>query len=109
MLGDKIKKLREQDGISRQKLGDIVGVHRNSILNWENNKSEPDYSQLKTIAEFFSVSMDYLLEYDDNDIDEMEKLKVALKEAGMMKGDDLTREELQKALEIVELLKKDNK
>ena len=53
--------------------------------------------------------MDYLLEYDDNDKDEMEKLKIALKEAGLMKGDDLTREELQKALEIVELLKKDNK
>ena len=44
MLGDKIKKLRQQDGISRQKLADIIGVHRNSILNWENNKSEPDYS-----------------------------------------------------------------
>ena len=71
MLGDKIKKLRQQDGISRQKLADIIGVHRNSILNWENNKSEPDYSQLKALAEFFSVSMDYLLEYDDNDKDEM--------------------------------------
>ena len=109
MLGDKIKKLREQDGISQKELSKILNVHRNSIYNWENNRSEPDYSQLKALAEFFSVSMDYLLEYDDNDKDEMEKLKIALKEAGLMKGDDLTREELQKALEIVELLKKDNK
>ena len=59
-----LKKLREEKAISQQKLADIIKVSRSTIAMWETGASEPDNSMLKKIADYFNVSVDYLLGRD---------------------------------------------
>lgn len=57
----KLKQLREQQNISQQKLSEKIGVSRSTIAMWETEKSQPDNEYLKSLAEYFNVSVDYLL------------------------------------------------
>lgn len=105
LFGDKIRELREKKGISQKNLGEMFDVTSNAVYSWENNKAQPSIEIIKQLADYFDVSTDYLLGFNQDDLDNIERLKIALKEAGIMAGDDLTIEEFEKALQIVEMLK----
>lgn len=105
LFGDRLKELRKNKSISQEELGNICGVAKNTVSYWEKNINQPSIEIITKLADYFDVTTDYLLGFNQNDIDNIKKLKIALKEAGMMVGDDLTKEELQKALDIVEMLK----
>ena len=47
--------------MSQRELGKIFGVSTQTILNWENQIYEPNIEQLIQIANFFDVSIDYLV------------------------------------------------
>lgn len=53
--------LRKEKGISQADLGEILGVTRWSVLNYEAGKNRPDYDGLIALADFFDVSLDYLV------------------------------------------------
>lgn len=57
----KIKELRNEHNITMKKLGEIVGVSESAISQYENGKRQPDIETLKVFADFFNVSIDYLL------------------------------------------------
>ena len=63
--GDRVKKLREQDGMSQDELSAAAGVSRLSIGNYERGVRKPDVDTLIKIAETFHVSTDYLLGISD--------------------------------------------
>ena len=105
MFGNRLKELRKQKKISQESLGEMLGVTSNAVYSWEVGKAQPSIEVIKTLADFFQVSIDYLLGYEQTELDEIDKLKTALKEAGLMFGEDLTKEELEKALKIVEMIK----
>ena len=65
MLGDIIKDLRIQKGLSQPKLAELVGVSNGMISIWENNLSEPRASLLRRLAIVFDVTSDYLLGLED--------------------------------------------
>ena len=71
MLGDKIYSLRKERKISQDELSEILSTSRQAISKWERNEAKPDIDKLITIAKFFNVSIDYLLNYEINytDID----------------------------------------
>ena len=58
--------LREKKGISQLKLALDLGLNQNSISRYENELREADYKTLIAIADYFNVSVDYLLERTDN-------------------------------------------
>lgn len=64
MFSQILKKLREQNGVSQQKLADTFGVTQQAVAKWESGKAEPDTETLKKLAKFFSVSLDELLGLD---------------------------------------------
>ena len=66
MLGDKIKALRNSKKMYQQDLADALSVSKSTIAMWETNKRVPDATMLVKIAEYFDVSVDYLLERTDN-------------------------------------------
>ena len=107
LFGDRLKELRKNKNISQEELGTFCGVAKNTISNWENNINRPDIDLVTKLADYFNVSTDYLLGFNQDDLDNIERLKIALKEAGIMAGDDLTIEEFQKALQIVEMLREE--
>jgi len=59
-IGKKITQLREEMGISQRELARKLGVHYQSIGRWEHDETIPDANDLRKIAEFFKVTMDYL-------------------------------------------------
>lgn len=69
-IGSKIKKYREQDNLSQEELADKVYVSRQTVSNWENNKSYPDINSLKLLSNIFDISLD---EFIEEDIAEMKK------------------------------------
>ncbi len=69
-IGNKIKKYRERKNLSQEELADEVYVSRQTISNWENNKSYPDIDSLKLLTSIFDVSLD---EFIKGDIEEMKK------------------------------------
>ncbi len=105
MFGDKLKELRKQYGISQSELGQMLGVSNTAIYSWEINRTQPPIDSIKKIADFFQVSTDYLLGIEIDGLEEIEQIKRLLKQSGLMVGDDLTMEELEKALKIVNMLK----
>ena len=66
---ENLRELRENSGISQKKLAEIVGVSQQAINKYENHNTEPDIETLKRMASFFSTSVDYLIGYDNPNID----------------------------------------
>ena len=62
----RLKELRKQRGISQLKLAMDLGMNQNSISRYENGMREADYATLIQLADYFQVSIDYLLERTDN-------------------------------------------
>ena len=62
----KLKHLREMRGISQLKLDMDLSMNQNSISRFENGVREADYAILIKFADYFEVSLDYLLERTDN-------------------------------------------
>lgn len=61
MLSQRIHELRTARGINQVKLGEILGVTKQSVSNWENDNIQPSIEILMKLAEYFGVSTDYLL------------------------------------------------
>lgn len=60
-IGDTLKKLRENSGISQKKLGELLGISERTIKSYETSQNTPPVQNLVKIANFFGVSTDYLL------------------------------------------------
>lgn len=69
-LGQQLKAHRKELGISQDELAEKIFVSRQSISNWENNKTYPDIHTLLLLAETFGVSLDELIK---GDVEEMKE------------------------------------
>ena len=63
-IGKRIKEFREKINISQEELADKVYTSRQTISNWENDKTYPDINSLKLLSNIFNVSLDNLVEGD---------------------------------------------
>lgn len=78
-LGQQLKAHRKEVGISQDELAEKIFVSRQSISNWENNKTYPDIHTLLLLAETFGVSLDELIK---GDVEEMKEEINAQERAG---------------------------
>ena len=62
----RLKELRVSCKISQVKLAMDLNLTQNSISRYENGEREADYETLVAIADYFNVSVDYLLGRTDN-------------------------------------------
>ena len=63
-LGKQIKMHRQEAELSQEELANRVYVSRQTILNWENDKSNPDVNSLVLLSEIFQISLDKLIKGD---------------------------------------------
>lgn len=61
----RIKELRKQKGISQLKMAMDLHTSQNTISRYERGEREPGVDELVKIADYFGVSVDYLLERTD--------------------------------------------
>ena len=69
-LGNKIKYYRNEKELSQEELAERVYVSRQTISNWENNKSYPDINSIVLLSEVFEISIDNLIK---GDVEQMKK------------------------------------
>ena len=65
MIADKIKDLREKQGLTQRSLSKQLGITRSSVNAWELGISVPSTQYLVELAYLFSVSTDYLLDLNN--------------------------------------------
>ncbi|QCK73093.1 XRE family transcriptional regulator [Streptococcus pyogenes] len=63
-IGQQIIRYRKQQALSQEKLAEKVYVSRQSISNWENDKTYPDIHSLLLLSQIFQVSLDQLIKGD---------------------------------------------
>ena len=104
MLQIRLKKLRETKGISQRQLADILNVSRGSVGNWESGTREPNLNTIRIIADFFGITIDYLLGVDDKPYNKLLDL-------GSIESDilnelaDLTDHKKEEVLNFIKFLK----
>lgn len=69
-IGDQIKHLRKSQGMTQERLADLLGVSGQSVSKWENHLTAPDISLLPAIANVFHVSIDELFGYNLRETDQ---------------------------------------
>lgn len=70
-IGSRMKKYREEQNISQEELALKIFVSRQTISNWETDKSYPDIKSLIMLSNIFNVSLDNFIK---KDIEEMRKI-----------------------------------
>lgn len=61
---ERLKQLRNKAGLTQTEMCSMFGVAQNTYSQWETDKREPDFKTLSRIADYFHVSVDYLLGRD---------------------------------------------
>lgn len=87
-VGERIRKLRKQNGYSQEKLATYLCMSRQAVAKWEQNICEPNLDCLTAIAKVFKVDLDYLItgEVDDDGISNQiyEKKTVIIKNNSLL-------------------------
>ena len=65
-FAERIRELRTAGNYTQEDLGEILGVKKYSIYTYEKGRSEPNIDGLIALADFFDVSIDYLVGRTDN-------------------------------------------
>ncbi len=64
-IGDNLKQLRLQNGLTQEQLAEVFGVSAQAISRWENNTSYPDITLLPGLAIYFNTSVDAIVGMDE--------------------------------------------
>jgi len=69
-IGNKIKTLRKQRGITQEQLADAIGISFQAVSKWENGIALPDIMLAPALASYFGISMDDLFDYNLRETEE---------------------------------------
>lgn len=101
---ERLKELRIKNGISQQKLADEFHISQQSIWKYENDLSEPDIAMLIQFANFFNVSVDYLI--GNTDIPEKAE---AIQQTDRSCKEDINSEFAEKMMEFLSYIAEHDK
>lgn len=73
-IGEKIKNARINAGLTQEQAAEALGVSRQTISNWETEKTYPDVASVVKMSDLYAVSLDYLLK-EGNPMDYLNYLK----------------------------------
>ncbi len=72
-IGKKLKDARMRSGCTQESVADKVNVSRQTISNWENEKSYPDIISVIELSNLYSISLDELLKGDEKMMEHLEE------------------------------------
>ena len=65
-IGCKLKRARNEKGLTQEQAAELLAVSRQTISNWENNKSYPDIISVIRMSDIYAVSLDHLLKEEQD-------------------------------------------
>ena len=105
-IGERIKNLRKNNGMSQRKLADLMELNHSAICKMENGKSYPSRKNDEKLAHIFAVDLSTVYEPDDRDV---EKVTVGQRIDKILEGLELTEEQTEKLskaiLDFIEAIK----
>jgi len=72
-IGKKLKDARISSGLTQEYVAEKINVSRQTISNWENEKSYPDIICVIKLSDLYSISLDSLLKGDEEMIEHLEE------------------------------------
>uniref|UniRef100_UPI0035214EF8 helix-turn-helix domain-containing protein n=1 Tax=Blautia faecicola TaxID=2509240 RepID=UPI0035214EF8 len=72
-IGKKLKDARMRSGFTQESVAEKVNVSRQTISNWENEKSYPDITSVIELSNLYSISLDELLKGDEKMMEHLEE------------------------------------
>ena len=72
-IGKKLKNARVQSGMTQENVAEKINVSRQTISNWETEKSYPDIMSVIELSNLYSISLDDLLKGDEKMIEHLEE------------------------------------
>lgn len=66
MFKDRLIQLRKNKKLTQEQMAEKIGIHRGTYANYERGHRQPDYDTLLKIADFFEVTVDYLLRGEEH-------------------------------------------
>lgn len=72
-IGKKLKNARLKSGLTQEKVAEGILVSRQTISNWENEKSYPDIISVIKLSDLYNISLDELLKGDAEMIEHLEE------------------------------------
>ena len=107
MFAENLKYLRKLKGITQTQFAAEFNISAGTIAMWETGKRMPDSETLKKIAQYFNVSIDYLLDNEkspSNDVEELPEELVIL----ICNAKNLTPEQRKQLLDMAKILFKED-
>lgn len=112
VLGDRIKHLREQASLSQKRLAESLGISNVQLSRYETGDRKPDPDTIRQIADYFDVSVDYLLGRDtpsSSRLTNLEDPELTILFRNLQSASPEIREETRKFLEFLMEKEKDRK
>ena len=67
-IGQRMQRLREEDGMTQEEMGEKLGVSQGTVSQWERGKRVPGGEAVKAMAELFDTTADFILGIVDEEI-----------------------------------------
>lgn len=102
VLGSRLRQLREGLGFVLQDVADLFGTNRNVPSQWEGGQREPSYDHLMRLADFYGVTVDWLLGRDgaEKDSPRVKLVKAQLRHYLQLKEASLSHSTPGKRLKV---------
>ena len=72
-IGTNLKNARSNANLTQEDIAEKIGVSRQTVSNWENNKSYPDIISVIRLSDIYGISLDTLLKEDENMIKHLDE------------------------------------
>lgn len=105
MFGDVFKQLRLEKGLSQDKIAEELDVSQPLIAKWESHQSTPAPEMLDYIADYFNISVDYLI--GRSKYKNLESNNSELDNVLFNKAKELTDDEKKAIINVINAIKKD--
>lgn len=107
----RFEKLKEEKGVTSYAVAKATGITTTTLTNWGKGKYTPKQDKLQLIADYFDVTLDYLVTGESYTIEETATLDVRLTELDnrlkeyMLKLNQLSNEKQECVMKLIDLLK----
>ena len=81
---NRLKQLRKEKGLTQQKVADEISVTKRTYIYWENEESQIKTNKASQLADYFGVSVGYLLGYEpeSGQVSNYQKIKICFSDGG---------------------------
>ncbi|SDX05623.1 helix-turn-helix domain-containing protein [Tepidimicrobium xylanilyticum] len=115
---DRLLQLRKEKNMSREELAKKLNLSYSAISKYETGARTPDDDIKKKIAEYFNVSLDYLMgvsdirypyKEEDEKLSDLDKFLLELKKKAIERGIEFNEDSVDDLLDLYEFIKSRNK